>query len=288
MTTAPPGGILVPLGNAPWTKQRYLLRHDRMTLGRGSDCDIHLPIPAVSRLHAELQWQGERLILNHRSQTNTTVVNNFPITTSVELRSGDVVEIADSIAFRVELFNVDDELTTEPHAFATRRMCAVLVADVAGYSRLMERNEARTVAQFRGCLEIFERQLVEVGGRMTNVAGDGVVATFANVLSGLRSAIAIQRRFRELNADSPADEQIRFRMGFTAGDVVFDAASGVHGDAVNLAARLERMAPPGEIYVSGATVDQVHDFERDLFCFVRQEQPKNLSRVIQIYQVALD
>jgi class 3 adenylate cyclase len=288
MTTAPPGGILVPLGNAPWTKQRYLLRHDRTTLGRGSDCDIHLPIPAVSRLHAELHWQGDRLILEHRSQTNTTVVNNFPIPTSVELRSGDVVEIADSIAFRVELFNIDDQLTTEPHAFATRRMCAVLVADVASYSRLMERNEASTVAQFRDCLAIFEREVLHVGGRMINVAGDGVVATFTNILSGLRSAIAIQRGFRELSAERPRDEQMRFRMGFTAGDVLFDAASGVHGDAVNLAARLERMAPPGEIYVSGATVDQVHDLERDLLCFVRQEQPKNLSRMIQIYQVVIN
>jgi class 3 adenylate cyclase len=288
MTTAPPGGILVPLGNAPWTKQRYLLRHDKMTLGRGRDCDVHLPIPTVSRLHAELRWQGDRLILEHRSQTNATVVNNFPITTSVELRSGDVVEIADSIAFRVELFDLSDDHTTEAHDLASRRMCAVLVADVAGYARLMERSETRTVAQFRACLEIFERQVSQVGGRLINVAGDGVIATFINVLSGLRCAIGIQRRLRELSADSPEEQRMRFRMGFNAGDVVFDTVSGVHGDAVNLAARLEQMAPPGEIYVSGATVDQVHDFERDLFSFVREEQPKNMSRVIQIYQVALE
>ena len=288
MTTAPPGGMLVPLGNSPWTKQRYLLRHDRMTLGRGSDCDIHVPIPAVSRLHAELHWQSDRLILEHRSQTNTTVVNDLAITTSVELRSGDIVEIADSIAFRVELFNIGGQLTTEARGFVRRRMCAVLVADVAGFSRLMERNEASTVAQFRDCLAIFEREVLHNGGRLINVAGDGVVATFTNILSGLRSAIAIQRRFRELNAERPLDGQMRFRMGFTAGDVLFDPASGVHGDAVNLAARLEQMAPPGEIYVSGAIVDQVHDLERDLLCFVRQEQPKNLSRAIQIYQVVID
>jgi class 3 adenylate cyclase len=288
MATAPPGGILVPLGNAPWTKQRYLLRHDRMTLGRGRECDIHLPIPTVSRLHAELRWQGERLILEHRSQTNATLVNHLPVATSIELHSGDVVEIADSVAFRIELFDLGDEHTTNPHGLATRRTCAVLVADVAGYARLMERNESRTVAQFRKCLEIFERQVAEGGGRLINIAGDGIVATFADILGGLRSAIALQRRFRELNAGWPEDEQMRFRMGFNVGDVVFDAASGVHGDAVNLAARLERIAPPGEIYVSSTIADQVHDLKPELFSFVGQEQPKSLSRRVQIYRVALD
>lgn len=288
MTTAPPGGILIPLGNGPWTKQRYLLRHDRMTLGRGRDCDIHLPIPTVSRLHAELRWQGDRLILEHRSQTNATVVNNYPITTFVELNSGDVVEIADSVAFRVELFEFGGQHTTEANYLASRRMCAVLVADVAGFVRLMESSETRTVAQFRACLEIFEREFLQAGGRLIDLAGDCVIAAFVSILSGLRCAIAIQRRLQVLNADIPEDQRMRFRMGFNAGDVVFNAASGISGDAINLAARLEQMAPPGAIYVSGATVDQVHELERELFRFVRQEQPKNMSRFVQVYQVALD
>lgn len=289
MSVSPPGGILLPIGAAPWTtKQRYVLRGHVTTIGRGRDCDVRLPIRTISRVHAELRWEGKRLVLEHRSTTNATVVNNYPVSNRIELRSGDVIEISDSVAFRVELFGEGEDATTEVQALASRRMQAVLVSDVAGYSRMMEESEADTVDQFNTCLRLFEHEIARADGRVVNVAGDSVLATFGNLAGGLQCAISIQRKTRELNQALLDSRRMWFRMGFNGGEVIIDAVSGLHGDTVNIAARLEQLAPPGEIYVSGSTVDQIHEVEPGILRFVRTEKLKNISRLVQIYQVVVE
>ena len=125
-----------PAGTATLERSgAYLLRRDRTTIGRAPECDIRISHPTVSQLHAELAWIDGRPTIGHPSPVNPTLVNGLPIGEPRTLRSGDLIEIAETIVFRLELFGSDDELT-EPRHGDERRMYAIVCADVAGYSRL--------------------------------------------------------------------------------------------------------------------------------------------------------
>lgn len=166
-----------------------------------------------------------------------------------------------------------------------RRQAAVLIADVAGYSRLMEIDETGThlrLQQIR--LDVIEPALAQHGGRITRSTGDGLLATFGHATDALCCALEIQRELARRNATVAADEQIRFRMGLNVGDVLFDRYD-IAGVSVNLAARLESLARPGEICISRALLEQIPASLASCCLDAGHRRVKNLRDPVRVYRV---
>ncbi|HTT11040.1 MAG TPA: adenylate/guanylate cyclase domain-containing protein [Burkholderiaceae bacterium] len=166
-----------------------------------------------------------------------------------------------------------------------RRLAAVLIADVAGYARLMERDETGTHVRLQ-CLrtEVIEPALVSHGGRITRSTGDGLLVTFASATGALRCAVEMQRELARRNAHVPQADQIRFRMGLNVGDILFDEHD-IAGVSVNVAARLEALAKPGEICISRALKDQVQEAIDVKYLDAGSRRVKNISRPVRVYRV---
>jgi class 3 adenylate cyclase len=138
----------------------------------------------------------------------------------------------------------------------TRRLAAIVAADVVGYSRLMGEDEAGTAKAMREHREAATPIVLEFGGRLVKTTGDGVLLEFPSVVAVVECAIAIQKQMAERNADVPEGKRILYRMGVNVGDVLLDGED-ILGDGVNIAARLESIAEPGGICISGSAYDQV-------------------------------
>jgi len=142
---------------------------------------------------------------------------------------------------------------------STRRLSAILAADVAGYSRLMGVDEEGTLAELKAIRhELSDPKVKEHRGRIVKTTGDGLLIEFASVVDAVRCAVEVQRAMAERNADVPADRRIELRMGINLGDIIKDGRD-IYGDGVNVAARLEGLAEPGGICVSRVVRDQVRD-----------------------------
>ena len=127
---------------------------------------------------------------------------------------------------------------------ATRRLAAILAADVAGYSRLMEADEEGTLAQLRAIrTELFEPTIAAHNGRLVKTTGDGLLVEFGSVVDALRCATEVQRAMARRNAADPDEERIEYRIGINVGDIVVEDGD-IFGDGVNVAARLEGLADP--------------------------------------------
>src|SRR5215471_1065574 len=132
-----------------------------------------------------------------------------------------------------------------------RKLTAILAADVAGYSRLMGMDEEGTLAQLKAHRRaLVDPKIAEHRGRIVKTTGDGMLVEFASVVDALRCAVEVQRGMAERNAEVPQDRRIEFRVGIHQGDVIIEEGD-VFGDGVNVAARLEGIAEPGGICVSG-------------------------------------
>src|SRR5215467_12632984 len=138
----------------------------------------------------------------------------------------------------------------------SRRLVAVFAADVEGYSRLMGADEVGTLAGLTERRAILDRFIGEHGGRIANTAGDSVLAEFGSAVDAVQCAVEAQTALGEANASLPADKRINFRIGIHIGDVMIRAGD-LFGDGVNIAARLQSIAKPGGMCISGATYDQV-------------------------------
>jgi class 3 adenylate cyclase len=288
MNDDPSGGILIPIGTKPWKeKQHYTLRRDRTTIGRSSHCDIRINDPTVSRLHAELAWAAGDLMLKHLSPVNPTLVNGVPVGEACALRTGDVIELADGIALQLELFaRGDDDVTVRGRD--SRRIYAILSADVAEYSRLIESDEVGTARLFDACFAVIQRETNAANGRVANVSGDGVLALFNSVVSAVVCAIGFQAKIALLNKELPPQRQMEFRVGINSGDVLVTSSGRLHGDAVNVAARVQNLAQAGGILVTGVVHDQLQGRDGARLEFLRTVQLKNLSRDVHIYRVNND
>jgi adenylate cyclase len=140
-----------------------------------------------------------------------------------------------------------------------RRLAAILAADVAGYSRLMGSDEAGTLARLRTHRrELIDPKIADHRGRVVKTTGDGILIEFQSVVEAVSCAVAVQRGMAERNAAAPEHQRIVFRVGINLGDIIIDC-DDIHGDGVNVAARLEGVAEPGAICVSGIVHDQVRD-----------------------------
>jgi Adenylate cyclase, family 3 (some proteins contain HAMP domain) len=138
-----------------------------------------------------------------------------------------------------------------------RRLAAILAIDVVGYSRLMEQDEADTFERFRTHRkELFEPEIAKHHGRIFKLMGDGLLVEFASVVDAVECAIALQRAMAERNSGLAADRRIDARMGINLGDVIIEDEDR-HGDGVNIASRLQGLADPGGIAISGTAYDQV-------------------------------
>jgi class 3 adenylate cyclase len=282
---SPPGGILIPIGSKLWSdKQHYLLRRDKTTIGRASDCDVRINHPTVSRMHAELTWSNHELMLTHLSPVNPTLVNGVPVGGACPLHTGDLIEIAEGIVLRLELFGSGDAAATMPRVLDARRMYAILYADVAAYSRLVEDDDLATARQLEACLSIIRQETERAGGRVVSVAGDGILLLFTSAASAVTCAITFQRSIASLNGPLPTARRMEFRVGINAGDILITPAGAMHGDAINVAARIQALASPGGILVTGMVHDQLQAHGL-VFEYVRTEALKNLSRGVRSYRV---
>jgi adenylate cyclase len=170
---------------------------------------------------------------------------------------------------------------------ATRRLVAILVADVVGFSRHMEHDDAGTLARLRDIREsLFDPKIDENGGRIVKTAGDGMLIEFGSADASLRCAVDVQRAMAERNRREAEDDRIEFRIGINLGDIIVEG-NDIFGDGVNVAARLEALAKPGGICVSSAVRDQVHGSLDVDFVDVGEQQVKNIARPIRTFAVDL-
>ena len=138
-----------------------------------------------------------------------------------------------------------------------RRLAAIFAADVVGYSRLMGSDEEKTLAALKGHRrELIDPLITQHRGRIFKTTGDGILIEFASVVDAVRCAIVMQQGMEDRNANLPEAERIRYRIGINIGDVIV-ADGDIFGDGVNVAARLEALAEPGEICVSASVREQV-------------------------------
>jgi adenylate cyclase len=166
-----------------------------------------------------------------------------------------------------------------------RRLAAILAADVAGYSRLMGADEEGTLARLKGHRRaLVDPKIAEHRGRIVKTTGDGMLVEFASVVDTLRCAVEVQRDMAERNAEVPQDEHIEFRMGIHQGDIIIDG-NDIFGDGVNVAARLEALAEPGGICVSGRVQEDAYGKLDIHFEDVGEQPLKNISRPVRVYRV---
>lgn len=171
---------------------------------------------------------------------------------------------------------------------AERRLVAILAADIVGYSRLIEADEAGTLAAIRSLRSnVTDPLLAEYHGRIVKLMGDGAIIAFGSVVDAVTCAVALQRGVMAHQASTDPDKRIVFRMGVNLGDVVVEG-DDILGDGVNVAARLEQLCAPGGLFVSGTAYDQLPGrFELPLE-FVGERHVKNIERPVRTYRVRFD
>jgi adenylate cyclase len=171
---------------------------------------------------------------------------------------------------------------------AQRRLAAILAADVVGYSRLLEQDEAGTLSAIKARRrDVLEPLLARHCGRIVKTMGDGVLAEFASAVNAVACAIGLQQRMAEANAPLPDNRRIILRVGINLGDIVVDAGD-LQGDGIVVAVRLQALSEPGSVYVSGAVADQVQGKIPLNFRSLGDHALKNISKPVRVYRIAAD
>ncbi len=169
-----------------------------------------------------------------------------------------------------------------------RRLAAILAADVVGYSRLMGEDEAGTLAALKDHqAQFIDPTIAEHKGRIVKLMGDGVLVEFASVVAAVECAVAIQRGMADRNSDIPEGRRIDFRIGVNLGDVIIDGED-IHGDGVNVAARLEGLAEPGGICIPLKVFQEVRNKLDVGYAFIGEQTVKNIETPIPAYRVLLE
>jgi adenylate cyclase len=166
-----------------------------------------------------------------------------------------------------------------------RHLAAVMIADVVGYGRLSQADEEGTRTRFGTLLQaIFEPKIAEHHGRLVKTMGDGLLVEFPSVVNALRCAVDVQRAIAEHNLGQPAGQKLEFRIGINLGDVIVENGD-IHGDGVNIAARLQTLAAPGGIVISGAAYDQVKNRLEIGYENLGERRVKNVLEPVRVYSV---
>jgi class 3 adenylate cyclase/TolB-like protein len=168
----------------------------------------------------------------------------------------------------------------------TRKLAAILVSDVVGYSRLAGADEDRTLARLRGLRsDLIDPAIAAHRGRIVKRTGDGSIIEFRSVVDAVRCAVEVQTGMVERNAGVSPDKRIEFRIGIHLGDVVEESDGDLMGDGVNIAARLEGIAPPGDICLSEDAYRQVRDKLKEEFVDLGDHSLKNIPRPVRLYSI---
>jgi adenylate cyclase len=167
----------------------------------------------------------------------------------------------------------------------TRRLAAIVAADVAGYSRLMGADEEGTLERLKALhRELLDPKIAEHRGRIVKTTGDGLLVEFASVVDAVRCAVAVQQAMPERNTGTEADSRIELRIGINLGDVIVEG-DDLYGDGVNIAARIETLADAGGVFVSNTVHDHVRDRLPFVFEDLGEQQVKNIARPVRVYRV---
>ncbi len=170
----------------------------------------------------------------------------------------------------------------------TRKIAAILVSDVVGYSRLAGADEDRTLARLRALRsDLIDPTISVHHGRIVKRTGDGSVIEFRSVVDAVRCAVEVQHAMGERNAEVPEDRRILFRIGIHLGDVVEESDGDLMGDGVNIAARLEGVCEPGGVCLSEDAYRQVRDRVKEEFADLGERELKNIARPIRVYAVKI-
>ena len=168
---------------------------------------------------------------------------------------------------------------------ATRRLAAILAADVAGYSRLMGADEEGTLERLKTLRrELVDPKIAEHKGRIVKTTGDGLLVEFPSVVDAVRCAVAVQQAMPDRNAGIAAERRIELRIGINLGDVIVEG-DDLYGDGVNIAARIEALTDAGGVFVSNTVHDHVRDRLPFFFEDLGEQQVKNIARPVRVYRV---
>jgi len=168
---------------------------------------------------------------------------------------------------------------------ATRRLAAILAADVAGYSRLMGADEEGTLERLKALRrELLDPKISEHHGRIVKTTGDGFLVEFASVVDAVRCAVEVQHAMPGRDTAVGADNRIELRVGINLGDVIVEG-DDLYGDGVNIAARIEALADAGGVFVSNTVHDHVRDRLPFVFEDLGEQQVKNIARPVRVYRV---
>ncbi|MEI8700261.1 MAG: adenylate/guanylate cyclase domain-containing protein [Mesorhizobium sp.] len=169
-----------------------------------------------------------------------------------------------------------------------QRLAAILAADMAGYSRLMEADESGTLARLRTHrIELVDPAIAKNKGRIIKTTGDGMLVEFQSVTDAVKCAVEIQQRMKRRNSDVPQERRIEFRIGINLGDIIFDD-DDIFGDGVNIAARIEQLADVGGICVTAAVATQIADRLEIAMEDLGEKTLKNISRPVRLYRIGFD
>ena len=175
-----------------------------------------------------------------------------------------------------------------PAARVERRLAAILAADIVGYSRLIEQDEAATLEAIKDLRrEVIDPLLAGHHGRIVKLMGDGAIAEFGSVVDAVACAVAIQKDAAARQAETPPERRIVFRMGVNLGDVVVEGED-LLGDGVNVAARLEQLCEPGGVLVSGTAYDHLQGRLGLPLEFIGEQRVKNIERPVRTYRVGVN
>ncbi|WP_191060430.1 adenylate/guanylate cyclase domain-containing protein [Geminicoccus harenae] len=168
-----------------------------------------------------------------------------------------------------------------------RRLAAILAADVAGYSRLMERDEVGTFGRLKRLRqELVEPVLARHGGRVVDLKGDGAIIEFGSAVDAVEAAVAVQQAMAEQDPDLPEEQRIRYRIGINLGDVIVEDGA-IYGDGVNIAARIEALCEPGGVWLSRSVYNAVRGKLALPLAPTGLHRLKNISEPVEMFRVAL-
>src|SRR5262245_14629062 len=165
-----------------------------------------------------------------------------------------------------------------------RKLAAIFSTDVAGYSRLMGADEEATIRTLTDYRTLISSLIQQYRGRVVDAPGDNLLAEFASVVDAVRCAIEIQQTLKEKNAELAEHRQMHFRIGINLGDVIVEGER-LYGDGVNIAARLESLATPGGVCISGTAYDHVENKLALEYKYFGQQAVKNIAKPVRVYRV---
>ncbi len=251
---------------------------------------------AAARRHAqscEDLFRREKMEVEPETQRLLIEVRKAPVseptnTAATMPATAEGVSEPPSIGVSARATTVSESIASDSHSSIMRRLTAILAADVVGYSRLMEQDEAGTFSRLRTHRkELFEPEIAKHRGQIFKLMGDGMLAEFGSVVDAVECAVMLQRGMAERNAGLAEHQRINVRIGVNLGDVIVEGDDR-YGDGVNIAARLQELATPGSVCVSRTVYNHVRQKLALAFEHVGDHQVKNITEPVSVYRVRFD